>query len=88
MRTHLYSIYDTKTQDYIGNTNAIVLFKHPAAAVRFFTDLITRKDSDISRFAEDLELHFLGTLEENTITGDSEILITGKAILIQKENAK
>lgn len=59
----LFQIFDKRAQQVIGN---IIAYRHPAAAVRVFTDALQNKDSIISQHPEDFDLIELGEQDDET----------------------
>lgn len=64
MKRALYAVLDTKAHDLAGDINAIHIFKHPTAAVRWFSDLVLNKETTVGRHPEDYQLVELATLND------------------------
>lgn len=80
MKQTIYAIYDNKAEDFIGAPQALVTFKHDAAAIRFFTDLALDKNTVLARHPEDYELIALATMENTGIELlPARTVITGAA---------
>lgn len=62
-RTGLYAIRDRVANAIVGG--GCNLFKHEAAAIRFFSDLAAIDQSPISRHPGDYELLLVGFLEDD-----------------------
>lgn len=61
--TAIYAIVDTLAESIIGGLH---MFKHDAAAVRFFSDVASQPDTIIAKHLNDHQLVCLGTLDEST----------------------
>lgn len=77
MKIGIYAIIDKKTEDLIGG---LQLHKHPASAIRTFTDIGLDKQTLLNRHPEDFDLVKLGELtDQNQIQPDYNVIITGSA---------
>lgn len=75
----IYAIWDNISMMIIGQ---LMIFKHPAAAIRTFSDIAQGQDSQVGRHINDYDLVQLGYLtEQGEITPllPRETIITGKA---------
>lgn len=77
--TAIYAVLDTKAQDLVGGI--ITIHKHPASAVRMFSDALSASQGDMARHPEDYVLVRLGFLTENNeiITEGNTEILTGSA---------
>lgn len=79
----IYAIYDTVAKAIIGQ---LQLLRHDAAAVRFFGDVASQKQTIVGQHPADFELISLGTLgEAEFIFAEREVIITGTAWLAMQE---
>lgn len=83
MRTGIFAVLDTVKQSIIGNDpGGLMLHKHPASAIRMFTDALSDPQTILHKHPDDFDLVHLGYLEEdNTITvqpGPDNIVLSGK----------
>lgn len=62
MKQGIYAIFDTMAKDITGG---LYLHKHQAAAVRFYADVATDKDTSIYRHPQDYDLILLGYIQED-----------------------
>lgn len=81
----LYAIIDNKTNDITG---MVMTFKHDVQAIRTFSELGQRQDTDVGRNLPDMELHRIGHLTMHPTDGcyieaDNQILITGAQLQAQ-----
>lgn len=76
MKREIIAIIDTIAQDIAG---PVVLFRHDAAAVRYFSDIATDPQTMIHRHVSDYDLVSLGQLDDQTftITPQLRVIITG-----------
>lgn len=75
--TYVYAILDRVAGQVTGS---LVMFKHPAAAVRFFNDIAQMQGSIISAHPADFELVQLGYLTiEMELVPEYETIMTGLA---------
>lgn len=76
MNTYIFAILDTVANALIGG---LLLHKHEAAAVRFYSDVATMKDSQIARHPQDFNLLQLGYLDdEHQLVPDYRVVLTGE----------
>lgn len=66
MKSRIYGFHDVKAQTYIGDTTALLVFKHDAVAMRTFTDLAMQKGSVFQSHPADYELHCIGEFDTET----------------------
>ena len=80
MNKKIYAVYDKKAQTELG------LFEQPndLVAIRDFSQVCTKEDSPIAKFAEDYELMCLGTIDTETGKIKSDV----KTIAQAKEYTK
>lgn len=75
----LTAIYDVKANDFVGNM--IVIHRHPAAAIRMFSDAAANTKTDIGQHPEDYELVQLAAITSEDHPLDlivrGEVLLTG-----------
>lgn len=87
----IYAIYDTVANELVG-TVKLHIHKHPAAAVRFFSDVAADKNTSIGQHPQDYNLLCLGylTLENNIepVKPDDQVVITGQAWLAAQAPAE
>lgn len=75
MRTGIYAIYDNLAKAILGGLH---LYKHDAAAIRFFSDIATTANTQINKHPSDFDLVRLGFLEnEVELTPLHEVILTG-----------
>lgn len=78
MKRGIYGIIDALTQDLVGNH--VQLHKADAPAIRFFANVASMDNSDISRNPKDYALVRFGWLTEDMrIEPGFETVITGEA---------
>lgn len=85
MRGSLYAIVDIKAEDILGQP---VIYKHPAAAIRFFDDVATHPESTVGRHPEDYNLVILGHITEQLtleLPDGNPVVITGTAWKASKQ---
>ena len=77
----IYAIYDNKAQEIAGQIKLHV-FKHQAAALRFFGDVASDRQNLVGQHIDDFDLHCLGhiSLDNNIVPTQPEdrLIITGK----------
>ncbi|WNK14108.1 MAG: nonstructural protein [Microvirus sp.] len=80
MTTGIYAIKDTLADTIIGGLH---LFKHDAAAIRFFGDVASEKNTIVNKHVSDHELVHLGSLDETSgsLVADHRVIMTGAAWL-------
>lgn len=79
MKIGVYAIIDRKAEILIGG---LQLHRHPAAAIRQFSDIGLTPDTMVNRHPEDFDLLHLGDItDKNTIEALPEynVVITGQA---------
>lgn len=83
--TGIYAILDLLAESYAGTV--LHLFKHEAAAVRFFSDVASTPDTMIGKHTEDFALYRLGYIDENNLlVAEHQLVFTGKQWqLLQKQ---
>ena len=84
MKSNLYAVYDRVGEDY--PFSVINCLRNDAAAERLFIDVIQNPKSPIHSHPEDYELHFLGTMDDQTqdstpITPGYHTVTTGRDVL-------
>lgn len=90
MRTGIYAILDRRAQDVAAGV--LTLFRHEAAAVRMFTDVLDKPGSQYAQHAEDYQLVRLGYLADPSevsefdqwIVPEFEIVLTASDWLSSK----
>lgn len=79
----MYIIYDTLAKATIGQ---VQLFRHDAAAIRFFNDVAQQKQTIVGQHPTDFELIALGIIdEEQNILALREVVLTGRQWLAMQE---
>lgn len=79
----IYAIYDTLAKAILGQ---LQLFRHDAAAIRFFNDVASQQNTIVGQHPNDFELISLGTLGEGEfIFAQREVVITGAQWLAMQE---
>lgn len=82
----IYAIYDNKAEEFAGNFNKLHVFRHVAAAIRFFSDMASDQKG-IGLHVEDFDLYQLGFITlDNTILPEKNLIITGKALLVAQSD--
>lgn len=77
----IYAIYDNKAEEIAGNFNKLHIYRHVAAAIRFFSDMLGDTQG-IGRHPEDFDLYQMGFISlDNQIVPEKNLVITGKALL-------
>lgn len=80
----LYAIVDKVAQDIAG---PITFHKHPATAVRLFTDVISQEGTIVSKHPDDYELVRLGYLtHDHDLIPARETILTGAAWKASRES--
>lgn len=74
MKIRVYGFYDKAASTYVGDTAALVLFKHDAVAMRQFGDLCRHENSIFAKHPDDFQLHGLG--EFDTESGELVTWVT------------
>lgn len=84
MKQAIYAVYDRKAQSLVGG---LFMYRHPAAAIRYFTDGLQQKDTVLSMHPEDFVLYRLGHLNEDglSIEPDQELVLSGESWLASQE---
>lgn len=88
MTKNVYCILDNKACAVVGGLH---LFAHPAAAVRFFSDIASAPDTMVNRHPGDHDLLFIGALDEETgvlTSQDPEVVLTGAAWKAAKDSTE
>lgn len=89
MRTGIYAVLDLVAQIIIGNApGGLMLHKHPAAAVRMFTDALSDPQMIFNKHPEDFNLVLLGHLnDDNTLDAlpELEVVLAGKQWKLSQE---
>lgn len=71
----VYAIRDDVAHDLIGGLH---IYKHPAEAVRFFTDIANLPNSAIAKHPKDYSLVRLGYLTDSfELVADAAVLLSG-----------
>jgi hypothetical protein len=82
----IFAIYDNLAETIIGGLH---VFKHDAAAVRFFGDLLADPQTLLARHPADHELFCLGEVyESGVINAEVRVVITGAAWLAAQAPSK
>lgn len=79
MIVRVYGFHDRAASAFIGDTAALVLFKHDAVALRQFGDLCRQENSIFAKHPADFEIVSLG--EFDTDTGILTPWASGPAVL-------
>lgn len=75
--TGIYAILDLLSESYAGTV--LHIFKHEAAAVRFYNDVAGTPDTMINKHPEDFDLYRLGYIDENNLlVAEHQLIFTGK----------
>lgn len=88
MTKNVYCIIDNKASAVVGGLH---LFAHPAAAVRFFSDIASAPDTMVNRHPGDHDLYVVAVLDEETgeVTAQApEIVLTGAAWKAAKDSTE
>lgn len=73
----IYALLDLAAGHIVG---VLQIFRHEAAAVRFFSDLANMEQSMVRQHPEDFNLIRLGFLTlDNTLAPEYSVVITGRA---------
>ena len=72
----LYAVYDKKAETELG------IFEQPndLVAIRDFSQVCSKEDSQLAKFAEDYELRCLGTIDTDNCIINSDVKTIAQAI--------
>lgn len=73
----IYGIYDKRADALIS----VNLFKHPAAAVRFYGDVASTPDTTVNKHPEDYDLVCICELDDDhtALSPSQHMVLTGEA---------
>lgn len=79
----IYAIYDLTARAIVGQ---LAMFRHDAAAMRFFSDVASQRETIVGMHPQEFELIALGMIDENqNVIPNREKILTGEQWLAMQE---